>query len=131
MNVLTATGNIGSDSELRFTKDGTPIANFSFALSSGYGEKKKTSWVRCSIIGKRGETLSPMLKKGLPVAISGEISLNEYVGKDGVSKSNLECLVSTLTLLAKKDESRGSSNPPQPSKSEVESFDDLESDIPF
>ncbi len=103
MNNLNAVGNIGSDAEVRFTKEGTAIASFSFALSSGYGDKKKTTWLRCSIIGKRGETLAPMLNKGSQVAITGEISLNEYVAKDGTNKSSLECLVSNVTLLSKKD----------------------------
>jgi single-stranded DNA-binding protein len=44
-----------------------------------------------------------MLTKGSQVAITGEISLNEYVAKDGTNKSSLECLVSNVTLLGKKD----------------------------
>lgn len=135
MNVLTATGNLGSDAEVRFTKDGTPVANFSFPLSSGYGDKKKTSWLRCSIIGKRAETLAPMLLKGTLVAITAEISLNEYVGKDGTNKSNLEGLVSNVTLLGKRDNTL-STGERQRSKVDTSlssdgSFDDIESDIPF
>lgn len=131
MNVTTATGNLGSDAEVRFTKDGTPVANFSFPLSSGYGDKKKTSWLRCSIIGKRAETLAPMLLKGTLVAITAEISLNEYVGKDGTNKSNLEGLVSNVTLLGKRDESRVLSKHPQKENTDPTSFDDLENSIPF
>jgi single-strand DNA-binding protein len=129
LNVLNATGNLGSDAEVRFTKDGAPVANFSFPLSSGYGDRKKTSWVRCSIIGKRAETLAPMLLKGTLVAITAEIFLNEYSSKDGTIKSNLEALVSNVALLGKRDDSRGSSNTPK--KEVTESFDDIESDIPF
>lgn len=129
LNVLNATAYIGSDAEVRFTKDGTPVANFSFPLSSGYGDKKKTSWLRCSIIGKRAETLAPMLLKGTLVAITAEISLNEYPSKDGTIKSNLEALVSNVTLLGKRDESRVLSKHPQ--KEVADAFDDIESDIPF
>ena len=129
MNLLSAVGNVGGDAEVRFTKDGTAIANFSFALSSGYGDKKKTSWVRCSIIGKRGETLAPMLTKGTHIAINGEVSLNEYVAKDGTNKTTLECLVSNVTLLGKKDQSSAPSKPAQ--KEANSDFDTLEDDIPF
>jgi single-strand DNA-binding protein len=129
MNNLNAVGNIGSDAEVRFTKEGTAIASFSFALSSGYGDKKKTTWLRCSIIGKRGETLAPMLTKGSQVAITGEISLNEYVAKDGSNKSSLECLVNNVTLLGKKDTA-----PKEASKANAyqnQPLDEMDSDIPF
>lgn len=129
MNNLNAVGNIGSDAEVRFTKEGTAIASFSFALSSGYGDKKKTTWLRCSIIGKRGETLAPMLTKGTQVALSGEISLNEYVAKDGSNKSSVECLVNNVTLLGKKD-----SAPKEAAKAngyQNQPLDEMDSDIPF
>ena len=130
MNLLSAVGNVGGDAEVRFTKDGTAIANFSFALSSGYGDKKKTTWLRCSIIGKRGETLAPMLTKGTQIALNGEISLNEYVAKDGTNKSSMECLVSNVTLLGKKDISA----PKESSKSngyQNQPLDEMEDSIPF
>ena len=130
MNNLNAVGNIGSDAEVRFTKEGTAIASFSFALSSGYGDKKKTTWLRCSVIGKRGETLAPMLTKGSQVAITGEISLNEYVSKDGSNKSSVECLVNNLTLLGKKD----AAAPREASKAngyQNQPLDELDSDLPF
>jgi len=131
MNNLNAVGNIGSDAEVRFTKEGTAIASFSFALSSGYGDKKKTTWLRCSIIGKRGETLAPMLNKGSQVAITGEISLNEYVAKDGSNKSSLECLVNNVTLLGKKD----AAAPKEAAKAngyQNQPLDEMDSDlIPF
>lgn len=129
MNNLNAVGNVGNDAEVRFTKEGTAIASFSFALSSGYGDKKKTTWLRCSIIGKRGETLAPMLTKGTQVAITGEISLNEYVAKDGSNKSSVECLVNNVTLLGKKDAA-----PKEASKAngyQNQPLDEMDSDIPF
>jgi single-strand DNA-binding protein len=127
MNNLNAVGNVGSDAELRFTKEGTAIAGFSFALSSGYGDKKKTTWLRCSILGKRGETLAPMLTKGTQIALNGEISLNEYVAKDGTNKSSVECLVQSVTLLGKKDAA------PKPAKNtDATDLSDLDSDlVPF
>jgi single-strand DNA-binding protein len=130
MNNLNAVGNIGSDAEVRFTKEGTAIASFSFALSSGYGDRKKTTWLRCNIIGKRGETFAPMLNKGSQVAITGEISLNEYVAKDGSNKSSLECLVNNVTLLGKKD----AAAPKEAAKAngyQNQPLDEMDSDVPF
>ena len=130
MNNLNAVGNIGSDAEVRFTKEGTPVGSFSFALSSGYGDKKKTTWLRCSLIGKRAETLAPMLLKGTQIALNGELSLNEYVAKDGTNKSSVELLVSNITLLGKKDPSA----PKEAGKAngyQAQPLDEIDDNIPF
>jgi single-strand DNA-binding protein len=99
MNVLTFTGNIGRDCEVR--KAGTStVATFPVAITSGYGERKKTTWVRCSLWGKRAEGgLIKWLIKGQAVAVSGEMSLNEYQAKDGTTKSNVELNVSEVDLI--------------------------------
>jgi single-strand DNA-binding protein len=126
MNNLSATGNIGGDAEVRHTADGTIITSWSVAVSSGYGKNEKTNWVRCSLFGKRGETLAQYLKKGTQVGVNGEISLNEFEAKDGSIKTTLELNVSNVTLLGKKDAAEKS-----PTKVAQPTEDELESDIPF
>ena len=103
MNNLSATGNAGNDAEVRFTSDGTAIASWSIALTSGYGKNEKTTWLRCNMFGKRGETIAQYIKKGSQVGVNGEISLNTYKGKDGAEKTSLECNVQSVTLLGKKE----------------------------
>ena len=71
VNILIATGNIGKDAEQRFTPGGDSIVTFSLPVKSGYGDKAKTSWVRCSMFGKRGESVLPYLLKGSLVGVSG------------------------------------------------------------
>ncbi len=48
MNVLTVSGNIGRDAEVR-NAGGTAVAGFSLAMKSGYGDKAQTIWLDCSI----------------------------------------------------------------------------------
>jgi single-strand DNA-binding protein len=125
MNNLSATGNIGGDAEVRHTADGTIITSWSVAVSSGYGKNEKTNWVRCSLFGKRGETLAQYLKKGTQVGVNGEISLNEFEAKDGSIKTTLELNVSNVTLLGKKDAAEKS-----PTKV-AQPAEEIEEDIPF
>jgi single-strand DNA-binding protein len=94
-------------------------------LSSGYGDKRKTTWINCSLIGKRAESLAPMLLKGTQVGVNGEISLNEYIAKDGTNKSSIELNVSNVTLLGKKDTTKVA----KPDTSS--DIDVMEDDIPF
>jgi len=129
MNNLSAIGNIGKDCELRFTPNGDPVAQFSFALSSGYGDKQVTTWLNCSIWGKRAETLAPMLLKGTKIGVTGELTNRPYV-KDGVEKYSLDLRVNDVTLLGKKSDDASTSNAP---RQDMQSNDpmDFDSDIPF
>lgn len=135
MNILTAVGNLGRDAEVRFMADQTPVAGFSFALSSGYGKSEKTTWLECSLFGKRAETLAPMLLKGTKIAISGEFSVREYNDKDGNLKSVPSLRVNDVTLLGKKPDA--DSQPLEVAqvkdlpKSNVPDFDNFEDDVPF
>lgn len=134
MNSLNAIGNIGQSAELKYLPDSTPVAQFSFALQAGYGDKQVTTWLRCSIFGKRAETLTPMLLKGTRIGITGELTNRPYTDKQGVEKYSLELRVSDVTLLGAKDAKpsedrpeRGVQNPTY----EKDSGMDFESDVPF
>ena len=95
-------GNIGRDCEVRHTKGGMAIATFPLPIESGYGEKKTTTWMRCSLFGKRAEGgLVQYLVKGQQVAVQGEIKLNQYTNKDGLEKSSLDLMVNDVALLGK------------------------------
>lgn len=135
MNSLNFIGNIGSDAEVRYTPDQKPITSWSVALRSGYGKSEKTNWVRCTMFGERGIKLSEYLKKGTQVAVSGELSLNEYTNKQGENKASLECNVSNITLLGGKNNSQDNSQY-QPAKNNApansaDSLETMEDDIPF
>ncbi len=81
MNVLTISGNIGRDAEVR-NAGGTNVAGFSLAMKSGYGDKAQTIWVDCSLWGKQAESgLVQYLKKGQFVVVSGEMGTREHEGK--------------------------------------------------
>jgi single-strand DNA-binding protein len=102
MNVLNAIGNVSRDAEIRYTPNGDAIASFSFALNSGYGDKQITTWLNCSIWGKRAETLAPMILKGSKIGITGELTNRPYTAKDGTEKYSLDVRVNDVTLLGAK-----------------------------
>ena len=101
MNSLSAIGNISANAEIKYLANGDPLLSFNFALNSGFGEKQVTSWLRCTLFGKRAETLAPMLLKGTKIGITGEIANRKWVDKDGAEKYSLECNVRDITLLGK------------------------------
>ena len=136
MNSLNFTGNVGRDAETRFTPGGDAITSFSVALSSGYGDKKITTWLNCSMFGKRGEAVASYIKKGAQVGISGEFAARPYTTKDGVEKLSLDVRVNDLTLLGGKSDATASpqqNNAPkaQGSGNVGDPMAGLEDDIPF
>lgn len=113
MNIFIATGNLGQDCEIKSLPSGTTICSFSVAVKSGYGDKQKTNWLRCSIFGKRAEGgLPAFLIKGAQVCVSGELSLNEYTKKDGSQGASLELNAQNITLVGSKSDAQ--INQPQP-----------------
>lgn len=132
MNVWNFVGNLGKDAETRYLQSGDPVVSFSVGVKSGYGDKATTTWARCSMFGKRGESVAPYLVKGQQVAISGEASLREYTDKQGQSRASLEVRVNDLTLLGKKD-GQQAAQPRQQAQAPQQTggFSDMDDSIPF
>ena len=63
MNILMIAGTIGQNAELRRTQSGDAVAGFSVAIDNGKdknGNKRDTTWIDCSLWGKRGESPMPV-----------------------------------------------------------------------
>jgi single-strand DNA-binding protein len=132
MNILTVTGNLGKDAEVRTAGSGT-VCGFSVAITAGYGDKKQTVWLDCSVWGKQAEGALPgYLKKGQQVAVSGELSTREHEGK-----TYLQLRCNTIDLIGKKDDSQSSAAPrpapvaQAPAAPAAAPADDFSDDVPF
>ena len=130
MNNWNFTGNLGNDAEQKYTAGGDSVVSFSVGVKSGFGEKATTTWARCQMWGKRGESVLPYLTKGQLVGISGEVNMREWQDKEGQKKQSLDVRVNDLTLLGKKDGQQTQAQPLQERKPKPK-FDDLGDDVPF
>ncbi|WP_448205423.1 single-stranded DNA-binding protein [Azospirillum sp. sgz302134] len=108
MNVWTFTGRLGADPELRTTQSGEKVLGFRVANDVGFGERKTTQWVECSLWGKRGESLAPFLKKGDLIVVSGELMLREFEKRDGTRGAGLSVRVSEVALTGGQRDDQGS-----------------------
>ncbi|QCO16930.1 single-stranded DNA-binding protein (plasmid) [Azospirillum brasilense] len=96
MNVWTFTGRLGADGELRSTQSGEKVLGFRVANDVGFGDRKTTQWVDCSVWGRRAEALAPHLTKGKAVVISGEVTLREFEKRDGTRGAGLSVRVNEI-----------------------------------
>lgn len=81
MQLLTISGNLGRDAELRTTRDGQKVCSFNVGVKNGFGRDAGSVWYRCTLWGKAGEAFHPSLLKGVKVFVSGELTHGEYEGK--------------------------------------------------
>jgi len=131
INVCTFTGRLGKDAETRFTPSQKAITTFSLAVDNGWGDNKKIMWVRCNGWGDRFVKLCEYLPKGQQVAVSGEISLNEWDSDNG-KKTSLELNVREIELLGGKSESTQRTKPESTGFRDKPADDGFaEDDIPF
>jgi single-strand DNA-binding protein len=128
MNVFTFSGNLGRDAELRYTAGGDSAVSFSVAVKSGFGDKAVTSWIKCNLWGKRGESVMPYLKKGQLVGVSGEFSAREWQDKEGQTKISNEVRVNDVQLLGGRPQEQATetAKPSRPAPAR-----DFSDDVPF
>ena len=132
MNVFTCTTRLYKDAEQRFTKNGDSIVSFRGAVDSGFGQNKKTSWLKFTLWGKRGDSLLPYLKDKTQVVVSGEFSNEEYTDKDGNKRTSAEIRVNELTLVGGKPEGHPQAAAPrQQAPAQQAGGMDMDDDIPF
>ena len=94
---MTAHGNLGRDPELKEVGS-SQVASFSIAARTG---KDQTTWIDCSVWGKRAETVMQYLHKGDRVTVVGSGRIRTFDKKDGSEGKSLELNVSDFTLPAK------------------------------
>jgi single-strand DNA-binding protein len=82
-NKFIGIGRLVRDMELKFTQSGKAAGNFTLAVDSGYGESKKTDFIKCVAWDKTAENIANMMKKGRLVLVEGSIKTGSY-DKDGV-----------------------------------------------
>ncbi len=80
MQLITISGNVGKDAELRDTRE-SKVLSFNVGVKNGFGKDAGSVWYRCSLWGKAAEAFAGSIKKGTKVFVSGELTHDEYEGK--------------------------------------------------
>lgn len=109
MNVFTAIGRVGRDAVVRHTQAGKAVTGWSLAVESGFGDKKVTTWLDCSMWGERGPKVADYIRKGDRLGVTGEIATREHDGKTYVTLN-----VSDVTLLGDKKADTGNGGRSRP-----------------
>jgi single-strand DNA-binding protein len=116
MHIGIFAGRVGRDADLKKLESGRELLEFSLAVTTGWGDKKATQWVKATVWGDRAEKLAPYILKGAALTINGRITSRAYSAKDGSLKSEILCDVLELTLQG----NRTGNETPAPAQNEFE-----------
>jgi single-strand DNA-binding protein len=116
-NSIHILGRLTADPDLRYTAQGTPVANFRVASDSGYGDKKQTLFIDCVAWNKQGEACAQYLNKGSLVFVDGRLEERSWES-DGHKRSKMEVVASQVKFLNTKADSQA---PPEET-SDIEPF---------
>lgn len=111
-SATTLVGYVGRDSELGYSAGEKPYLHFSVAADTGWGDNKKTVWYRCTLFGKRAESLEPYILRGKLLLVTGQLSEPKaFQRRDGTWDAGLEMIVNDVRFLGGKREDK--SGPPE------------------
>ncbi len=108
VNKVIIIGRLGRDPEVRYTPDGTAVANFTVATSQEWkdknsGEKKeKTEWHRVVVFRKLAELCGEYLAKGRQVYVDGRLQTRQWE-KDGQTHYTTEIVANEVQFLGGRD----------------------------
>lgn len=78
-------GRLGKNiPELRFTKGGTAVAEFSVATDRVVNNEKKTEWHDVVVFGKTAEACKQYLAKGSQVFVDGTLQTDRWEDRTGI-----------------------------------------------
>ena len=139
INKVILIGRLGSDPEVRYTPDGTAVANFSIATSDEWTDKatnekkERTEWHRIVAWRRLGEICGEYLSKGKQVYIEGKLQTSSWE-KDGVTRYTTEIVASDVQFLGSRNPA-DTYRPPGPAETPASSApsipDKQDDDIPF
>jgi single-strand DNA-binding protein len=101
--VITIVGNLTADPELRTTRNGGTVANFSIAATPRVYDRQSNQWVdgdalflRCTAWRDMAEHCANSLAKGMRVIAQGRLQQRSYQAQDGSNRTVIELQVDEI-----------------------------------
>lgn len=104
VNKVILIGRLGRDPEVRFTKDGKAVADFSIAVTERKGQDAE--WFNIVAWEKLAEICQEYLKKGSQVYVEGRQKTESWE-KDGEKKYKQTIVIHNMTMLGGKHQEEG------------------------
>jgi single-strand DNA-binding protein len=108
LNKVFLIGNLTRDPDVRYTPQGTAVAQFGVATNRDWvtaqGERKEeVQYHRIVAWSKLAELCKQLLTKGSKVFVEGRIVYRKFTGKDGMERQVTEIVVDDMKLLSSRN----------------------------
>jgi single-strand DNA-binding protein len=113
VNKVILIGNLGNDPEIRYTPNGSAIANVSLATSETWRDKQsgelqdRTEWHRVVFFNRLAEIVGEYLKKGSKIYVEGTLRTRKWQDKNGLDRYTTEIIASEMHMLDSRGVSGG------------------------
>jgi single-strand DNA-binding protein len=111
LNKVMIIGNLGRDTEMRYTPSGRPVTTFSVATTRSWntsdGERRKeTEWFNVVAWGSLAEICNQYLTKGQQVYIEGRLQTRRWEDSEGQKHSSTEIIANEMIMLGDRREGK-------------------------
>ena len=145
VNKVTLIGNLGADPEVRYTANGSAVANIRLATAESWRDREsgenqeRTEWHRVVFFSRLAEIVGEYLKKGSQVYIEGRLQTRKWQDRDGNDRYTTEIVANEMQMLGGRGGGGGGFDAPSQSSSSAPAqkstneppMDDFDDDIPF
>ncbi len=121
LNRVLLIGRLTREPELRYTPDGTPVANFTIAVNRSFTNQqgeREADFIPIVVWRKQAEQCAEYLSKGSEVVVDGRLQVRSYEDRDGIKRKKSEIVAWRVQFLGrlKKEEL----SPEEPAEAEID-----------
>ena len=104
VNKVILIGNLGRDPEVRYTTNGTAVANLNLATTRRYRTRdgqnqEETEWHRVVAFARLAEICSEYLRKGSQIYIEGRLQTRKWQDQQGNDRYTTEVVAAEMQML--------------------------------
>ena len=144
VNKVILIGNLGRDPEIRYVRDGTPVANLRIATTETWNDQngqrqERTEWHRIVAWGKLAEIAKEYLSKGRQIYVEGRLQTRSWDDREGKKRYTTEVRADQMIMLGTRGSGKDFPAPPDaeppseqpPEQPPDQPFEATDEDVPF
>lgn len=106
INNVTLVGRLTKDVDLRYTRSGTAVGQFTLAVNRNFtnaNNEREADFIQCVIWRKAAESLTNYARKGTLIGLTGRIQTRNYENQQGQRVYVTEVVTENFQLLESKE----------------------------
>jgi single-strand DNA-binding protein len=117
LNRIILIGRLTADPQLRYTKNGNAVTNFTLAVNKsfvGQDGERGVDFINIVVWRKLAETCANHLHKGRLVAVEGRLEIRSYDDQQGIRRKAAEVVADNVRFLDRDKEQTSSGDTDEP-----------------